>query len=289
MALKANGEVRICADYKCTLNKALQQYSYPVPVVSHILASLQGGYIFAKLDLAQAYQQLVVDNAMAEAQTIVTHRGAFKQSRPEMPQAPVYRWDTTHAPWSRVHIDYAGPFQGQLFLIVVDSHSKWLEITPVTTMMTARTIQVLRGIFASHGLPDVLTSDNGPQFTSSEFQSFLRVNMIRHATSAPFHPASNGQVERMVHTTKEALKRLTHGNWHHRLADFFFCHRTTPCTSPGKSPAELRWARWGTPLLAQCSPLLDNFVEFCEHMRLMYEDPIKTQTTTQHLKALRQG
>lgn len=48
-------------------------------------------------------------------------------------------------------------------------------------------------------------------------------------------------------------------------------------------------ARWGTPLLTQPSPLMDNFVGFCEHMRLMYEDPIKTQTATRRLKALRQG
>ncbi|XP_039192310.1 uncharacterized protein K02A2.6-like, partial [Crotalus tigris] len=79
--LKANGDIRICADYKCTLNKALQQHAYPVPVVSHILASLKGGRVFAKLDLAQAYQQLPVDDAAAIAQTIVTHRGAFKVKR----------------------------------------------------------------------------------------------------------------------------------------------------------------------------------------------------------------
>ncbi|KAK9400635.1 putative protein K02A2.6-like [Crotalus adamanteus] len=79
--LKANGEVCICADYKCTLNKALQQHSYPVPMVSHILAFLKGGQVFTKLNLAQAYQQLPVDEATAEAQTIVTHRGAFKVKR----------------------------------------------------------------------------------------------------------------------------------------------------------------------------------------------------------------
>ncbi|XP_015676193.1 cytochrome P450 2K6-like [Protobothrops mucrosquamatus] len=116
-----------------------------------------------------------------------------QQTRSEMPQAPVHRWETTQTPWSRIHVDYAGPFQGQVFLIVVDSHSKWLEVAPVPT----RTIQKLRRIFATHGLPDVIVSDNGAQFTAAEFQSFLRSNMIRHATSAPFHLASNGQAERM--------------------------------------------------------------------------------------------
>ncbi|XP_060100332.1 uncharacterized protein LOC132575538, partial [Heteronotia binoei] len=79
--IKPTGEVRICADYKCTINKALQDNPYPVPVVSHVLAALAGARIFGKLDLAQAYQQLPVDSKTAEAQTIVTHRGAFRVKR----------------------------------------------------------------------------------------------------------------------------------------------------------------------------------------------------------------
>ena len=53
--LKANGDVRICADYKCTIYKALRGNSYPIPVVSQLLAKLAGGKVFAKLDLAQTY------------------------------------------------------------------------------------------------------------------------------------------------------------------------------------------------------------------------------------------
>ncbi|XP_026556264.1 uncharacterized protein K02A2.6-like, partial [Pseudonaja textilis] len=79
--LKKDGSIRIWGDYKATLNHALQQNAYPVPVVQHLLHSLGGGKIFAKLDLAQAYQQLPVDPETAEAQTIVTHRGAFKCNR----------------------------------------------------------------------------------------------------------------------------------------------------------------------------------------------------------------
>ncbi|XP_026537681.1 uncharacterized protein K02A2.6-like, partial [Notechis scutatus] len=79
--IKPDGSLRICGDYKATLNHALQQSAYPVPVVQHLLHSLGGGKVFAKLDLAQAYQQLPVDAETAEAQTIVTHRGAFKCNR----------------------------------------------------------------------------------------------------------------------------------------------------------------------------------------------------------------
>lgn len=63
---------------QCTLNWALQKSAYPVPVVQHLLHSLGEGKVFAKLDLVQAYQQLYVDDATAEAQMIVTHRGAFR-------------------------------------------------------------------------------------------------------------------------------------------------------------------------------------------------------------------
>lgn len=76
--VKPNGSVRICVDYKCTLNKALAAHAYMVPIVSHVLATLAGAKIFGKLDLIQAYQQLPVDAATAKAQTIVTHRGSSR-------------------------------------------------------------------------------------------------------------------------------------------------------------------------------------------------------------------
>lgn len=79
--VKLNGSVRICAKYRCTINKALPDHAYPVPIVSHVLATSAGAKIFGKEDLAQAYQQLPVDAAFVEAQTIVTHRGAFRVTR----------------------------------------------------------------------------------------------------------------------------------------------------------------------------------------------------------------
>lgn len=76
--IKPDGSICICTDYKATLNQALKVNPYPVPVVQHLLHSLGRSTIFAKLDMTQAYQQLQVDDATAEAQMIVTHRGAFK-------------------------------------------------------------------------------------------------------------------------------------------------------------------------------------------------------------------
>ncbi|XP_039197757.1 uncharacterized protein K02A2.6-like, partial [Crotalus tigris] len=213
----------------------------PTSMRTRVLGSLHEGHpgIVHMKALARSHLWWLGLDRDIEAKVHACH--LCQCSRPEMPQAPVHRWEETQSLWSRVHIDYAGPFQGQFFLVLVDSHSKWLEAVPVSSTTTAKTIQVLRGIFAAHGLPDVLVSDNGPQFTSSEFQAFLQANMIRHATSAPFHPSTNGMAERMVCITKDALKKITYGDWHHRLADFLLSYRTTPSTSTGRSPAELRW------------------------------------------------
>ncbi|KRZ81567.1 Uncharacterized protein T08_2084 [Trichinella sp. T8] len=82
-----------------------------------------------------------------------------------------------------------------------------------------------------HGLPDIIVSDNGTQFTSHTFQEYLNKGGIRHITSAPFHPSSNGQAERMVRTTKEFIKKMTQRDWEYNLANFLFCQHVTPCTT----------------------------------------------------------
>ena len=114
-------------------------------------------------------------------------------------------------PWGRIHIDFAGPFLDKMFLVVVDVHSKWLEVVPFPNITSQTTISTLRSIFATHGLPEMLVSDNGPSFKSAEFQGFLKCNGIHHFMIAPYHPASNDLAERAVQTFKSGLKLTTEG------------------------------------------------------------------------------
>ena len=103
-------------------------------------------------------------------------------------------------------MDFAGPFAGKMFLIVVDAHSKWPEVHIMSSTTAAKTIAVLRELFARYGLPHQLVSDNGPQFAAEEFTMFLRVNGVKHIKYAPYHPASNGAAERMVQMMKQSLR-----------------------------------------------------------------------------------
>ncbi|KAL5516430.1 hypothetical protein EMCRGX_G001758 [Ephydatia muelleri] len=78
---------------------------------------------------------------------------------------------------------------------------------PNTTFQ--KTIEILRQVFSAYGLPEQLVSDNGPQFISREFAEFMAKNGIKHIRSAPYHPATNGQVKRFVQTFKRAMKTGT--------------------------------------------------------------------------------
>ena len=120
--------------------------------------------------------------------------------------APLHPWDWPSRPWSRVHIDHAGPFLGKTFLIVVDAHSKWLDVKVVPSTNSSATILALRQIFSNLGIPEVIVSDNGTAFTSTEFPTFVQNNGIRHVRSSPYHPASNGLAERAVQTFKESKR-----------------------------------------------------------------------------------
>ena len=61
--------------------------------------------------------------------------------------------------------------------------------------ITSQTVDVLLQIFSAFRLPEQLVSDNGPQFISDEFATFMKGNGICHIQSAPYHPASNDLAE----------------------------------------------------------------------------------------------
>ena len=183
-------------------------------------------------------------------------------SRHNPPPAPLHPWEFPSAPWERLHADFAGPIQGHTFLLVIDTYSKWLEVKHISPMNSANTIEHLRSIFSTHGLPKMFVSDNGPQFTSAEFEVFMKSNGIRHVTSAPYHPASNGLAERAVQVLKESLKRMsTSDSLETRLSKFLFWYRLTPHSTTGVPPAELLLGRIPRSILDLLKPDLADKVK----------------------------
>ena len=78
---KEDGTVRICGDYKLTVNQAAALDNYPVPKTEDLLATLNGAKLFCKLDVSQAYQQLKLDEQSREYLTVNTHKGLYQPTR----------------------------------------------------------------------------------------------------------------------------------------------------------------------------------------------------------------
>jgi len=115
------------------------------------------------------------------------------QEHRKAPQtAPLHTWEYPDGPWQRFHIDYAGPFKGAMFLIIIDAYSKWIDAYIMSSATSEDTVRKLRESFATHGIPHTLVSDNASNFRSETFQKFMLSNGISHHFSSPFHPAVNG-------------------------------------------------------------------------------------------------
>ena len=215
----------------------------PDKLQDRVLKELHDGHLGVVKMKARSYVWWPNINAQLEELAKACSGCQLSQTMPT--KAPLHPWEWATAPWQRIHIDYAGPFQNSMFLVVVDAHSRWPEVIPVSLSTSSSTIEVLRDLLARFGIPEQIVSDNGAQFVSEEFQAFVRSNGIHHITSPPYHLATNGIVERAVQTFKQALFSI-HQNSKpvkEKLAKFLIAYRNTPHSTTGVSPARLLLGR----------------------------------------------
>ena len=132
------------------------------------------------------------------------HECCINSAKP--PSAPAHPWIVPKQPWERIHIDHA-QWGKHLLLIMIDAFTKWPEVHLVSSTSATQTIDKLRTTFATHGVPVTLVSDNGPPFTSVQFEAFMKSNGISHKRVPPYHPSSNGLAENFVRTVKQALDK----------------------------------------------------------------------------------
>ncbi|XP_051160430.1 uncharacterized protein K02A2.6-like [Leptopilina boulardi] len=131
-----------------------------------------------------------------------------------------------------------------MYLLTIDAYSRWPEVMEMSRIDSKSTISKLREIFARFGIPKVIFSDNGKQFTSEEFQTFCKINGIIHRTSAPYHPSTNGLAENAVGSFKRGIskaifeKDVSAMDLHTCISRYLFYYRNAPHCSTGESPAK---------------------------------------------------
>ena len=196
--------------------------------------------------------------------------------------APLHPWQWPQRPFQRIHIDFAEK-DGLYFLVLIDSHSKWIEVSSMKSITSEKTIAVLRHVFTSFGIPEEIVSDNGPQFSSAEFSSFCCSNGIKHTLVPPYHPASNGAAERSVQILKKALLKHVFSedsqnlSLQHRLDNFLLMYRTTPHSVTGHSPDELFLKRKLRTRFTLLHPDLSRTIESKQQQQKLYHDQGRKQ------------
>ena len=114
--------------------------------------------------------------------------------------------DIPDRPWVKVATDLF-KVNSRDYIIIVDYNSKFIEIARLKDTKSTDVIEVMKKVFATHGIPKEIFCDNGPQYTSKQFKEFTCEWDIYHDSSSPEYPQSNGLAEREIQTVKRLLKK----------------------------------------------------------------------------------
>ena len=166
---------------------------------------------------------------------------------------PLLQHEVVARPWSKVAGDLC-ELDNRTLLVIADYYSNYTEVARLNTAKSRNVIKEMKAVFARFGIPDVLVTDNGPQFASAEFAVFAKTWMFKHTTSSLYHPQSNGKAENAVKTVKHLFTKSKASGQLEFLA--LLDWRNTPSEGIGLSPAQRLMGRRCKTLLPVAGTLL---------------------------------
>ena len=147
-------------------------------------------------------------------------------------------------------MDIVGPFETaapecRFAITMTDYYSKWPEVAFTRDITTDTMLSFMSSVFSRHGNPLSIVTDNGVQFTSASFASFLKDRQISHSKSSLYHPAAKGTIERFNRVLRQTVQLAIqqHQRWKPAVVDFLQVYRATPHATTVSSPFELLHGR----------------------------------------------
>ena len=255
----------------------------PPALRKEILAKIHSGHQGATKCRARARQSVWWPGLGKELEDLISNcpvccRHSNQHAEPLLPSA------FPDHPWQKVATDLF-EWKKTNYLIVIDYYSRYIEMARLSTSTSNDVITHLKSIFARHGIPQTVMSDNGPQYAAAAFVKFAQEYGFAHITSSPRYPQSNGAAERAVRTVKSLLDK--NGDPYAAL----LAYRSTPLEN-GYSPAEYlmgRKLRTTVPVaLTQLVPHLPNFSKLKEKEKQLRERQRKNFNHHHHAVNLKQ-
>ena len=127
-----------------------------------------------------------------------------RRNRPTQREQPLRPVELPGRPWEKIAMDIF-QYKRKDYLVIIEYYSRWIEIKQLTSLTSDCLITRLKAVFTTHGIPDVVISDNGRQFVSDEFRKFAKSWCFIQQTTNPYSPQENGMAERDVQTAKRLL------------------------------------------------------------------------------------
>ena len=220
----------LCYDSRILVPESMQQ-----PILNLLHESHQG----SSKTKARARQIIYWPGMNQQIDNMIMKCGICLKFRNDQIKEPMQPHIAPELAWQKVGSDIMN-FKGKDYLVVVDYFSKYPELSPLKDKTASTIIMKLKSIFARHGIPGILMSDNMP-YASSEFRTFAKEWGIELHTSSPLYPQSNGQAERFVQTLKRFLKKAYEEGKDFNLA--LLEYRNTPVTGLVHSPAQMLMSR----------------------------------------------
>ncbi len=149
-------------------------------------------------------------------------------------------------PWLKLAIDVCGPFPtGEQVVVLTDYYSRWPEVKILKSVTSKSILDWLLSVFATHGFPNEIKSDNASYFVSAEFKDTLSSWGIEHRTVTEYWPQANGQVERFNQVLeKHVLTARAEGkDWKSTIPIMLLHYRNTPHRMTGTKPSSLLMSR----------------------------------------------
>ena len=177
------------------------------------------------------------------------------------------------------------------YLFIVHNHSRFFEVAKLPDTKSNTVITHIKSAFARRGIPCEVISDNGPQYSSKEFESLTKQWEFKHTTTSPLYPQANELVEKSVQTVKNLLTKAKHDNRDPYLG--LLEYRNTPIDEVG-SPAQLLVSRRLRSIIptteAQLQPRVLDPNKVKEKLRLKQEkQKYYFNQHTRQLRALEKG